>query len=133
MMNFFFHKKKFRPTSQIGRFPILRPNLRPLSGIEKLFFLKIQLSRIVFGCEIYRELQCRWNHQIIISGSWSKFETTMKNSVFSTFVCDPEVMLEKLQHYGNLRLISPQKHYDKLFFPQKINSVRPPKSVAFRF
>ena len=48
MMNLFFHKKKFRPTSQNGRFPILTPKLRPLSGIEKRFFLKIQLSRIVF-------------------------------------------------------------------------------------
>ena len=39
MVNFFFHKKKkFRLTSQNGRFPILRPNLRPLSGIENFFF-----------------------------------------------------------------------------------------------
>ena len=34
---FFPQKKKFRPTSQTDRFPILRPNLRPLSEIENFF------------------------------------------------------------------------------------------------
>ena len=35
MIDFFFQKeKKFRPTSQNGRFPILRPHLRTLSEIE---------------------------------------------------------------------------------------------------
>ena len=51
MINFFFHKKKknkFRPTPQNGRFPILRPNLRPILGNRKFFFLKIQLV-YVFG------------------------------------------------------------------------------------
>ena len=39
----FPQKKKFRPTSENGRFPILRPNLRPLSGIENFFFSKFNL------------------------------------------------------------------------------------------
>ena len=43
MINFFSTKKKFRPTSQKGRFPILRSNLWPLSGIEIFFFLKLNL------------------------------------------------------------------------------------------
>ena len=44
IVNFFFHKKKkFRPTSENGRFPILRPNLRPLSGDENFFFSKFNL------------------------------------------------------------------------------------------
>ena len=45
MINFFSTKKKknFRPTSQNGRFPILRPNLRPLSRIENFFFSKFNL------------------------------------------------------------------------------------------
>ena len=45
MINFFFQKKKkkFRQISQNGRFPILRPNLRPLSGIEIFFFSKFNL------------------------------------------------------------------------------------------
>ena len=45
MINFFFHKKKkkFRPSSQNGRFPILRPKLRPLSGIENFFLSKFNL------------------------------------------------------------------------------------------
>ena len=34
---FFSTKKKIRPTSQNGRFPILRPNLKPLSGIVIFF------------------------------------------------------------------------------------------------
>ena len=43
-INFFStEKKKFRPASQIGRFPILRSNLRPLSGIENFFFLQFIL------------------------------------------------------------------------------------------
>ena len=60
MVNFFFHKKKkFRPTSQNGRFPILRPNLRPLSGIEIIFskfnllvqFLELNLPGITMSLE----------------------------------------------------------------------------------
>ena len=45
MINFFSTKKKknFRPTSQNGRFTILSPNLRPLSGIENFFFSKFNL------------------------------------------------------------------------------------------
>ena len=45
MINYFFNnkKKKFRRTSQNGRFPILRPNLRPLSGIENFFLSKFNL------------------------------------------------------------------------------------------
>ena len=43
MVNFFFHKKKIRPTSQNGRFPILKPNLKPLSGIVIFFFAKFNL------------------------------------------------------------------------------------------
>ena len=39
---FFPQKKKFRRTSENGRFAILRPNLRPLSGIEH-FFLNFNL------------------------------------------------------------------------------------------
>ena len=93
MINFFFHKKKFRPTSQNGRFPILRPNLRPLSGIDNFVFSKLNLV-VQFSGKIYRELPCRWNHYIIVSGSRSKVEKTMKNSVFSTFVCDHGIMLE---------------------------------------
>ena len=50
MINFFFHKKKkFRPSSQNGRFPILRPNLRPLSEIENFFFSKFNLLVYFFG------------------------------------------------------------------------------------
>ena len=70
---------------------------------SKFFFLKIGITRIVFWGEIYRVLPCRWNHYIIISGSRWKVEKTMKNSVFSNFDCDPEIMLIWLQHYGNLR------------------------------
>ena len=43
----------------------------------------------------------------------------MKNSVFSTFVCDPEIMLKWLQHYGNLREFYPEKNYGQVYFPQK--------------
>ena len=40
---FFPKKKKIRQTSQNGRFPILRPNLRPLSRVENFFFLIFNL------------------------------------------------------------------------------------------
>ena len=63
-------------------------------GKRKFFFLKIKFTRTVFWGEIYRELPCRWNHYIIISGSRSKVEKPMKNSVFSNFNCDPEIMLK---------------------------------------
>ena len=58
------------------------------SGME-IFFSQIQLIREVFSGEIYRELPCRWNHYIIISGSQSKAEKTMKNSVFSNLTVIP--------------------------------------------
>ena len=110
-------------------FAILKPNLRLVSGIEKLFFLKILLTRIVFWCEIHRELPCRWNHFIIISVSRSKVEKTMKNSVFSTFDCDPEITLLLLFiiiviiiisyyycYYCNITVISSELHPKKDFF-----------------
>ena len=37
-------KKKFCPTSQNARFPILRPNLRPLSRIENFFSQNLTYS-----------------------------------------------------------------------------------------
>ena len=50
MINFFAHKKKkFRPTSKNGRFPILRPNLRPLLGIGNFISSKFNLLVYVFG------------------------------------------------------------------------------------
>ena len=75
-------------------FAILRPKLRPLSGIDNFIFSKFNLLVYFFSGKIYRELPCRWNHYIIISGSRSKVEKTMKNSVFSNFECDPEIMLQ---------------------------------------
>ena len=74
-------------------FAILRPNLRPLSGIKSFFSQNLSYSYSFCG-EIYRELPSHRNHYIIISGSRSKVEKTMKNSDFAAFVCDPEIMLE---------------------------------------
>ena len=96
MINFLLKKKKkkFRPTSQNGRFRDFETEPETPFGNRKFFFLKIELTRTVFWDEIYRELPCRWSHYIIISGSRSKLGKTMKKLVFSTFVCDPEIMLE---------------------------------------
>ena len=129
MINFFSRKKKFRQTSQNGRVPILRPNLSPISEIENFFFSKFNLL-VVFWGEIYQELPCRYNHYIIISWSRSKLEKTMKNSDFSNFDYDPEIMLKWLQHHGNLQWIPPQKTLWSTFFSKKKNSVRHPKIVV---
>ena len=43
----------------------------------------------------------------------------MKKSVFSTFVCDPEIILKWLQHHGNLQWIPPQKTLWSTFFSRK--------------
>ena len=95
MINFLLKiKKKFHSTPQNGRFRDFETEPETPFGNRQLLFLKIQLIRMVFKGEIYRELPCRWNHYIIISGSRSKVEKTMKNSVFSNFDCDPEIMLE---------------------------------------
>ena len=96
MINFFFNikKRKFRPTSQNGRFRDFETEPDTPFRNQKFFFFTIQLTRILFWVKIYRELPCHRNHYIIISGSRSKVPKTMKNSVFSTFVCDPEIMLE---------------------------------------
>ena len=48
----------------------------------------------------------------------------MKNSDFSNFDCDPEIMLKWLQHHSNLKWITPKKHYDQLFFPEKKKKFR---------
>ena len=63
-------------------------------GNRKFFFLKILVTRIAFWGKIYWELPWRWIHYIIISGSWSRVEKTMKNSVFSNFDCEPEIMMK---------------------------------------
>ena len=52
-------------------------------------------------------------------GSRSKLEKTMKNWVFSTFDCDPEIILKLLQHHGNLQWLSPKKYYERVFFHKK--------------
>ena len=58
----------------------------------------------------------------------------MKNSVFSNFDCDPEILLKWLQHHGHLQWIPPQKTLWSTFFStKKKNSVRHPKMVVFRF
>ena len=38
----------------------------------------------------------------------------MKKLVYSTFVCDPEIMLKWLQHNGNLRKFYPEQNYGQL-------------------
>ena len=95
MINFFFHKKKKIP-SDIPKWSFSDFETEPESpfGNQKIFFLEIELTRTVFRGEIYRELPCRWNHYIIISGSRWNVEKTMKNSVFSNIDCDPEIMLK---------------------------------------
>ena len=46
---FFHKKKKIRPTSQNGRSPILRSNLKTLSGIEILFSHYLTYPYSFFG------------------------------------------------------------------------------------
>ena len=91
---FFSRKKKIPSDNPKWSFSDFKTEPETPFGNRKFFFLKIQLTRIVFWGEIYWELSCRRNHWIIISGSRSKVEKTMKNSVFSTFVCDPEIKME---------------------------------------
>ena len=86
MINFFFHKKKKIP-SDIPKwsFSDFETEAEAPFGNRYFFFLKIQLTRTVLWGEIYRELPCHRNHYIIISGSRSKVEKTMKKSVFLEF------------------------------------------------
>ena len=56
----------------------------------------------------------------------------MKNSDFSNFDCDTEIMLKWLQDHGNLQWISPRKTlWSTLFSTKKKNSFRHPKMVGF--
>ena len=120
MIDFFFQKKKKNsvqhPKMVVFRFwdRIWEPFRK-----SKTLFLKIQLTRIVFWVKIYRELPCRCNHYIIISGSRWKVEKTMKNSVFSNFECDAEIMVKWLHITVISSKFHTKKHYDKLLFPQK--------------
>ena len=95
MINFFStKKKKIPPDIPKWSFSDFETEPEFPFGNRKLFFLKFKLTRRFSWGEIYRELPCRWNHYIIISGSRSKVGKTIKKSVLSTFVCDPEIMLE---------------------------------------
>ena len=60
-------KKKFRPTSENGRFRDFETEAETPFENRKFFFLKIYLTRIVFWGEIHRELPCHWNHYKTIS------------------------------------------------------------------
>ena len=91
---FFPQKKKIPSDIPKWSFSDFETESETPFGNQNFFFLKIELTRIVFWGNIYRDLPCHWNHYIIISGSRSKVGNTMKKSVFSTFVCDPEIMLE---------------------------------------
>ena len=115
---YFPQKKKLRPTSQNGRFPILRPNLRPLSGIENFFSqnLTYSYSFLVWNLPgITMSLESLHNYFVITV----KSRKTMKNSDFSRFDCDTEIMLKRLQDHGNLLWISPQKTLSSTFFSRK--------------
>ena len=116
---FFPQKKKISPDIPKWSFMVFETEPETPFGNRKFFFLKILLTRIVFWGEIYRELPCRRNHYIIISGSRSKVEKTMKSSDFSNYDCDPEIMLKWLQHHGNLQWILPQKTLWSTCFPEK--------------
>ena len=76
MKNFFLNKKKKKIPSDItkGRFRDFETEPETPFGNRKIFFFKIQLSRILFMVKIYQGLPCRRNHYIIISGSRSKVE-----------------------------------------------------------
>ena len=130
-INFFYHKKKI--LSDIAKWSFSDLEIEPETpfGSRKFFFLKISLTRIVFWGEIYRELPCRWNHYIIISGIRSKVGKTMKNSVFRLLSVIPKYCWNN----SNITVMSsefhPKKYYANLSFPQKKNSVRHPKMVVF--
>ena len=101
----FFSTKKRNIPSDIPKssFSDFETETETPFGNRKFFFLQILVTRIAFWGKIYWELLWRWIHYIIISGSRSKVEKTMKNSVFSNFNCDPEIMMKWLQHHGNRR------------------------------
>ena len=52
-------------------------------------------------------------------GDTVKSRKNDKKFDFSTFDCDPEIVIEWLQQHDNPRLISHKKHYDQLFFHEK--------------
>ena len=98
----FQKKKKFRQTSQNGRFPILTTNLKPLSGIAIFFSQNLTFSYSSLG----------WNLPgitMLLESLHNYFGITVKSRkndgkfFFLNFDCDPEIMLKWLQHYGNLR------------------------------
>ena len=118
--NFFPTKKKnFVRHPKMVVYGIWDRTWDPFRESKIFFFLKILFTRIVSWGKIYRELPCRRNHYIIISGSRSKVEKTMKNSDLSNFDCVPEIMLKWLQHHGNLQWIPPQKTLWSTFFSRK--------------
>ena len=82
MINFFSPKKKIPSDIPQWSFSDFETETETPFGNRNFVCLNIQPSRIVFFGEIYRELPWRWIHYIPISGSRSKVEKTIKNSVF---------------------------------------------------
>ena len=136
MINFFFHKKKkkFRPTSQNGRFPILRPNLRPLLGIENFFSQNLTYLYSFLG----------WNLPGItmaFDSLHNYFGITVKSRKNDEKLGFFEFWLwsrNNVEMIATLRWspvnFTPKNTMINFFFPQKKkNSVRHPKMVVFRF
>ena len=86
-------KKKFSISERGLRFDLKIAKTTTLGVSDRNFFFcgkEVDCSSVSWS-EIYRGLLWFHNHSIIISGSQSKVEKTIKNSVFSTFDCDSEI------------------------------------------
>ena len=113
-------------------FAILKPNLRPLLGIENFFFNEFNLALHSWG-KIYRDLLSRRNHSIIISGSRSKMKKTMKSCFFSIFDCDPEIIMECLQQQSSVNFTPKKTMIDLFFTKKKIVCPAPPQWSFWRY
>ena len=119
MINFFSTKKKFRPTSQNGRFPILRPKLRPVSGIENFFSQNLTYSYTFLGWNlpgITVPLESLHNY----FGITVKSTKTDKKIRFFDFClwCRNNVGIIATLRWSPVNFTT-KKHYEQLFFPQK--------------
>ena len=86
MINFLLNKKKKNPSDITNRsFSVFETEPETPFGNRNFFFLKIQLTRMAFWGEIYRELPSRRNHYIINSGSRSKVEKNDEKFGFFNF------------------------------------------------
>ena len=121
---FFQQKQNFVRNPKMEVFLFWDQTCDPFRESKIFFSQNLTYSYIFLGWNL-PGIKMAFNSLHNYFGVTVKSAKTMKNSVFSDFDCDPEIMMKWLQHDGNLQKISPQKTQWSTFFSTKKKKFRP--------